>query len=96
MHQYYTPKAFCFQAFLNSFAIFVNYAEFYVNAVMLTAATNWTRYLIIRSTPATSSASIVDLTLNVDFEGNLASFDLRVNSIYAIVKFVQVNENGIF
>lgn len=35
--EYYTPKTMVFQAHLYKFAIFVNSADFYVNAVMLTA-----------------------------------------------------------
>jgi hypothetical protein len=36
MHQYYTPKPIDFQAELVEFAIFVNYADFYVNTIMST------------------------------------------------------------
>ena len=36
MHRYYTPKAVEFQAVLAIFTIFVNYADFYVNIIMLT------------------------------------------------------------
>ncbi len=34
MREYYTPKTTEFQANLSVFMIFVNYADFYVNAIM--------------------------------------------------------------
>jgi hypothetical protein len=39
MHRYYTPKPIEFQAVLAIFTIFVNYADFYVNIIMLTDVT---------------------------------------------------------
>ena len=39
MHEYYTPKTTKKQANLAIFTIFVNYADFYVNIIMSTAAT---------------------------------------------------------
>jgi len=44
MHEYYTPKTIIFQAKLLKITIFVDYASFYVNAIMLTFTT---RYKII-------------------------------------------------
>ena len=41
MHRYYTPKPIDFQADLAIFTIFVNYADFYVNIIMLTEATTY-------------------------------------------------------
>lgn len=39
MHEYYTSKTTKKQAYLAIFTIFVNYADFYVNIIMSTAAT---------------------------------------------------------
>ena len=36
MHEYYTPNPIKLQGFLAIFTIFVDYADFYVNIVMLT------------------------------------------------------------
>ena len=38
LHEYYTPKTLKIQAVLAIFTIFVNYADFYVNIIMLTTA----------------------------------------------------------
>ena len=38
LHEYYTPKPPEIQAVLVIFTIFVNYADFYVNIIMLTGA----------------------------------------------------------
>ena len=40
LYEYYTPKSFKKQANLSISTIFVNCADFYVNIVMLTGATN--------------------------------------------------------
>ena len=39
MHTYYTPNLGKLQAFLAIFTLFVNYDNFYVNTIMLTAVT---------------------------------------------------------
>ena len=39
LHEYYTPKALKIQAVLSIFTFFVNYADFYVNIIMLTPST---------------------------------------------------------
>lgn len=39
LHEYYTPKCHQIQDILVIFTIFVNYAHFYVNTVMLTFLT---------------------------------------------------------
>lgn len=45
LHEYYTPKPTKFQGILVIFTIFVNYADFYVNAIMLTFETIRPGYL---------------------------------------------------
>ena len=39
MHEYYTPNPIKLQGFLAIFTIFVDYADFYVNMIMLTVLT---------------------------------------------------------
>lgn len=39
MHGYYTSKTIEIQGILSNYGIFVNYADFYVNIIMLTMST---------------------------------------------------------
>ena len=43
MHEYYTPNSNKMQGFLVIFTIFVDYAHFYVNMIMLTVKTEYAK-----------------------------------------------------
>lgn len=61
------------QGKLVEFTIFVNYAYFYVNIVMLTEQTGCEYSFIILDDNAISSTVVLYLAQNVDFEGWLAN-----------------------
>ena len=95
MHEYYTSKTTKKQAYLAIFTIFVNYADFYVNIIMSTAATipsiNLPKTIL---SPYIAQASVTK-TLNIDYAGFL-SFSLHeVNLVYPPSVFVQLNQFSI-
>jgi len=47
LHEYYTPKLAKFQGNLSIFTIFVYYADFYVNIIMLTDETKFFNFFTI-------------------------------------------------
>ena len=82
MHEYYTPKTLKIQAVLYIFTIFVNYADFYVNIVMLTAAIISLSEFTILYYLSRCSAYEVACTLNVVFASIPSYLSVRVNSVY--------------
>ena len=69
MHKYYTPKSPIFQAVLSIFTIFVNYADFYVNMVMLTAATTAESSFVIFDDFSRCGVAVAYAILNIVFAG---------------------------
>ena len=67
MHEYYTPKPTKFQAILDKIPIFVDYADFYVNTIMSTRATEHGYAFTIFNYFATYRSVHEMLTLNIDF-----------------------------
>lgn len=59
LHEYYTPKPTKFQGILVIFTIFVNYADFYVNAVMLTDVTAAAWMTIVLRQITISSVNVI-------------------------------------
>ena len=92
LHEYYTPKSIIFQEFLFIFTIFVNYADFYVNIIMLTAATNIKLAFIKFNYFAIYWARKMRLLLNIEFASNLAKMYRWVKYIYLPRYFVQLND----
>ena len=92
LHEYYTPISVIFQAFLYIFTIFVNYADFYVNIIMLTLTTEKKEIFAFFNYSAICRVAIHLETLNVVFASFLASFLQRVNFSYPLQIFVQLND----
>lgn len=81
-----------FQAHLDTFAIFVDYADFYVNAVMSTFHLINESSFAIFDFGTTSSGTQRCFTLNIVFARSLARFCCLVNSTYLTHRSVQVND----
>ena len=72
MHEHYTPKSTEFQAFLDKIPIFVDYANIYVNAIMLTKNTATESAFIIFDDNAIYRVVPRLAVLNIDFASFLA------------------------
>ena len=96
LHEYYTPKPPEIQAVLVIFTIFVNYADFYVNIIMLTCAIAHLRSFIIFDDISRCCGVEIKQILNVVFASNLARYKYWVNYIYLTNEFVQLNDRPFF
>ena len=96
MHKYYTPKTLVFQGVLSIFTIFVNYADFYVNIVMLTDATSLVQFFIILYDISRCRVMNLFSILNVVLARNPAKIIHEVNIIYLQLIFVQLNDEPLF
>ena len=72
MHEYYTPNLNKMQGFLVIFTIFVDYAHFYVNMIMLTVKTEFAEKYSFFIHKHICWARILNETLNIDFASLLA------------------------
>lgn len=96
MHEYYTPKSIQFQAILGKITIFVNYADFYVNIIMLTASTDSPPRFTISYYFAICCVSVSSSTLNIDFARIPAHIIVWVNFVYPYDQFVHFTKPCIF
>ena len=85
-----------FQAHLDTFAIFVNNADFYVNAIMSTFHPPNASRFIVFDFGTTSSGPKRTVTLNIDFARIPALFAQQVNGAYPLRRSVQVNDTVYF
>lgn len=92
MRLYYTPKTIKFQVFLGKYTIFVNYAHFYVNIVMLTTQLYIKSCFAIFDYLTRYRALFIMVALNVVFAIFLALCKIGVILSYPYLKFVQLNE----
>jgi hypothetical protein len=92
LHEYYTPISVIFQAFLYIFTIFVDYADFYVNIIMLTLATQMGPIFAFFNYLAICRVTSRPKTLNIVFASFPARFAQRVNLSYPLQIFVQLND----
>ena len=90
MHEYYTPKSTEFQAILYIFTIFVDYADFYVNIVMSTQATNVTDGFTIFDDFPRCRGNIFLATQNIVHARVLSYRAGQVNEAYPPCPFVQL------
>ena len=84
LHEYYTPKSIIFQGFLFKITIFVNYADFYVNIIMLTNTTDLAGLFVIFNYFAIYRAPNYGAPLNVEFAAKLAKAQRWVKNIYLL------------
>ena len=73
--KYYTPKSGLLQANLDIFTIFVNYADFYVNTIMLTAATKAVKILSFSIIFLDIDRGSAYTSLDIVFARNLSFFE---------------------
>lgn len=84
------------QVNLYIFTIFVDYADFYVNTIMSTSATGSMCSFIIFNYFSRYRTNSGIVTLNIVFASIPACSAHRVNFIYPVRSFVQLNQYGTF
>lgn len=84
MHEYYTPNPIKLQGFLAIFTIFVDYADFYVNMIMLTVSTIPVRKSTFLAYKRTSWGTLISKAQNIDFASGVAKIPVKVNITYLL------------